>query len=71
MDSIGLYLGMGAGINDDGLADGTPNYNIGIGKDALNQNTIGVLNTAIGYESLNLNNGIQNISIGHQSSSYH
>ena len=67
-DSIGLYIGIGAGMNDDGMGDGTPNYNIGIGMDALNQNTVGVFNTAIGYESLNLNEGIQNIVIGHQNS---
>ncbi|MCK4357574.1 MAG: tail fiber domain-containing protein [Candidatus Cloacimonetes bacterium] len=43
-----VFLGSGAGANDDG----TDNWNVGIGIDALNTNTTGGVNTATGYQAL-------------------
>ncbi|WP_178989583.1 tail fiber domain-containing protein [Winogradskyella schleiferi] len=59
-----LFLGIGAGINDDG----TNNQNIGIGLEALNSLTTGFGNVAIGNNALysNVNGGFNN-AIGYNS----
>ncbi len=50
-DGSSLFVGSGAGANDDG----TSNLNTAVGKNALNSNTTGSSNTANGYQSLNSN----------------
>lgn len=47
-----VFLGSGAGINDDG----TDNYNVGVGIETLNSNTSGSSNTALGHNALFLTN---------------
>jgi len=56
-----VFLGSGAGAVDNG----SNNYNVGVGNDALNKNTTGLCNTAIGMSSLYSNTGGRyNIAIG-------
>jgi hypothetical protein len=43
-----VFVGEGAGLNDDA----SDNRNVGVGYDALQNNTTGGVNTAIGYEAL-------------------
>ncbi|WP_418509037.1 hypothetical protein [Corallibacter sp.] len=62
-DSTGssVFLGFGAGSNDDG----SNNQNVGIGFEALNNNTDGFWNIGIGYGSLYTNtSGDGNIAMG-------
>jgi len=47
-DSSSLFLGTGAGINDDG----TTRNNVGVGKNALTANISGIFNVAIGVDAL-------------------
>ncbi len=47
-DGSSLFLGAGAGVNDDG----TTNKNTAVGKNALYKNTTGSGNTANGYNAL-------------------
>ncbi|MCF6307013.1 MAG: tail fiber domain-containing protein [Flavobacteriaceae bacterium] len=66
-DGSSVFLGINAGLNDDS----THNQNIGIGLDALKNNTDGDFNTALGYQSLLFNiSGVANTAIGHQSLLY-
>jgi len=52
-DNSSLFIGEGAGLNDDsGASDGTKNKNTGVGKEALKNNIDGVHNTATGYQAL-------------------
>ncbi len=63
-DNTSVFLGSGAGINDDG----TGNSNVAVGIEALFANTSGWLNTAIGYQALNKNTiGESNTAVGKQS----
>lgn len=68
-DGESLYIGAGAGINDDsGLSDGSKNFNIGIGKSTLSTNISGNRNVAIGNESQFFNvNGNRNTTLGSES----
>ncbi len=60
-DSSSLFLGAGAGINDDASS----NLNVGVGTSALTSNTNGNENTAIGAEALYNNiSGINNTAVG-------
>lgn len=62
-DGGSIFLGSGAGIIDDG----TFNYNVGIGYDALHTNSIGYYNIANGYKALYTNStGFLNTAIGGQ-----
>lgn len=65
-DAFSLFLGNGAGVNDDGgISDGIQNYNTGIGFSALSINTGGNYNTAVGYLALYENNNCDlNTAIG-------
>jgi hypothetical protein len=65
-DAFSLFLGNGAGVNDDGgISDGIQNYNTGIGFSALSINTGGNYNTAVGYLALyESNNCDLNTAIG-------
>jgi len=57
-----VFLGLGAGVNDDGSS----NYNVGFGTEALYANTIGAYNTANGYRALFSNiSGNYNTAIGY------
>ncbi|MEM9680587.1 MAG: tail fiber domain-containing protein [Bacteroidota bacterium] len=57
-----IYVGDNAGVTDN-LND---NYNIGVGYNALNENTDGQKNIALGYESLKANQtGNENIALGY------
>lgn len=77
-DAGNLYLGDGAGTNDDSPGFADPSYNTGVGINALTTNGLvasqrGEKNTAVGYESLkNLdnNNGNENTAVGYQSHFY-
>ncbi|MFT7433591.1 MAG: hypothetical protein ACI9TY_001228 [Alphaproteobacteria bacterium] len=61
-DFSSLFIGNGAGANDDG----TNNKNMGIGKNALKTVTTGNYNMALGAESLsNITEGWNNIAIGY------
>ena len=52
-DGSSLFLGEGAGQNDDaGASDGIRNSNTAVGKSALHLNTSGAYNSANGYQSL-------------------
>ena len=63
-DASSVFLGLGAGANDDGTA----NLNTAVGIDALNANITGYHNTASGYRSLYFNTvGYHNIANGYQS----
>ena len=56
-----VFLGTGAGVNDDGTA----NLNTAVGIDALNANTTGYSNTALGVNALKLNTtGNSNVALG-------
>ena len=60
-DNSSMFLGQGAGSNDDG----TTNQNVGLGINSLNAISSGAENTAIGYESLKLaSTGHHNIAVG-------
>lgn len=60
-DGSSVFLGVGAGSNDDG----TDNKNVGVGFNALTNNTEGFLNTAYGHSSLLANTtGNSNTAIG-------
>jgi len=59
-DGGSVYLGTGAGANDDG----TDNQNVAVGIDALKENTTGGGNTAIGYLALYSNTSAANTAIG-------
>ena len=65
-DGFSLFLGEGAGLNDDaGASDGIENRNTAIGRNALHLNTTGGSNTANGYQSLYSNiTGYFNTAIG-------
>ncbi len=65
--SNSVYLGQGAGDNDDG----TDNSNIAVGQDALYNNTSGYNNTALGTESLSSNTvGADNVGVGANTLTY-
>ncbi|MBL7104363.1 MAG: hypothetical protein ISS18_08535 [Bacteroidales bacterium] len=58
-----VFLGSGAGANDDG----SDNRNVAVGIDALNTNTSGAWNTANGFRALFLNTtGNNNTANGYQ-----
>ncbi|MGH1388340.1 hypothetical protein [Kordia sp.] len=63
-----LYIGDGAGLNDDAFITGpvlTFTNNVGIGHYALNKNTSGSYNTAIGLDALFGNiTGFSNVAVG-------
>lgn len=62
-DGSSIFLGIGAGSNDDG----TDNRNNSIGYQSMFNNTTGTHNVAIGYHSLYNNiSGFSNIGIGHE-----
>lgn len=62
-DGTSLFLGTGAG----GTTDDGDNYNVAVGKDALNSNISGVQNTANGFRSLYYNTeGNYNTANGYQ-----
>ncbi len=69
-----VYLGEGAGINDDSPGISDPSNNTGFGINALNKNGLvasqrGEKNTAIGFEALknmDNNNGNNNTALGYQ-----
>ncbi len=65
-DGSSLFVGNGAGVNDDaGASDGIKNYNTGVGNNALHLNTTGYYNTVNGYNALYFNTGgAYNIAIG-------
>ncbi len=71
-DGESLFIGAGAGVNDDaGTSDGIKNFNLGVGKNALNSNTSGKTNLAVGNSSLFNNvNGNYNTAIGSSSMKY-
>ncbi|WP_299276160.1 tail fiber domain-containing protein [uncultured Psychroserpens sp.] len=59
-----IYIGDDAGEEDE-LVD---NHNIGLGENALNENTEGKNNVALGFEALKINRGgNHNVAIGKQS----
>jgi len=58
-----VYLGSLAGYSDDG----TNNYNVGVGTQALRQNDKGYFNVAIGYQALYNDTSSWNTAIGYQS----
>lgn len=59
-DNTSLFLGQGAGTNDDGS-----NYNTAVGMSALNNNISGHHNLAFGYLSLSTNeSGFNNVAVG-------
>ncbi|MEE9349594.1 MAG: tail fiber domain-containing protein [Flavobacteriaceae bacterium] len=63
-DGSSIFLGIEAGLNDDG----TDNQNVGIGYQALYNNTTGLWNTANGYKVLFYNTtGYSNSAIGYKS----
>jgi phage baseplate assembly protein gpV len=55
-----VFLGSNAGANDNG----SDNYNVGIGIDALYTNTSGINNTANGFQALGYNTGSRNTAFG-------
>ncbi len=62
-DATSVFLGSGAGANDDG----SDNQNVAVGIGALNANTSGYYNTANGYQALYSNTtGIRNTANGYQ-----
>ncbi len=56
-----IFIGEGAGAGDDL----TSNWNIAIGKNALNSNVSGYSNTAVGFHTLKSNTGNNNTAIGY------
>ncbi len=61
-DGSSLFLGEGAGVNDDGTA----NNNTAVGKNALKSNSSGTQNTAVGSDALPDNsNGGSNTALGY------
>jgi len=61
-DGSSVFLGIDAGANDDGSS----NQNVGLGLDALKNNTDGAKNVAVGYHALKKNNANQNVAVGHR-----
>ncbi len=62
-DGSSVFLGSGAGVNDDG----TDNKNVAVGIGALNSNSSGFSNTSVGFQALNSNtNNAYNNAFGHQ-----
>lgn len=60
--TMSVFLGSNAGAVDDG----TYNFNVGVGGEALNHNTSGWSNTSIGHESMALNTtGYSNTAVGY------
>ncbi len=63
-DGSSIFLGIEAGINDDG----SHNYNVGIGYRALQNNVNGFRNTAIGHNTMLANvTGTRNTTMGYNS----
>ena len=63
VDGSSLFLGINAGANDDGTANG----NVGVGYQAMTLNTTGFENTATGYQALTSNTtGNWNTANGYQ-----
>ena len=65
LDATGnsVFIGEDAGLNDDG----SDNFNVGVGYQALYSNTTGFRNTAIGYQALFYDTtGFNNTAIGYQ-----
>jgi len=61
-DAGSVFLGSGAGSNDDG-----DNFNTAVGVDAMASNSTGLENTAVGTDALNSNTiGSANSAIGYQ-----
>lgn len=59
-----IFLGNGSGDNYDGFANG----NLGVGINALNDNTSGEYNTAIGHSSMaSTTTGLENVALGSSS----
>lgn len=62
-----IFLGINAGANDDE----SNNHNVGIGPNALSQNSTGSNNTAIGNEAMIFNStGFQNTAIGQKAMNF-
>lgn len=62
-----IFLGINAGANDDE----SNNHNVGIGPNALRQNSTGSNNTAIGNEAMIFNStGFQNTAIGQKAMNF-
>ena len=62
-DVNSVFIGSNSGATDDG-----DNYNVGIGFDALSDNTAGIKNTAVGYRALDAVTGAgsdNNTAIGY------
>ena len=62
-DGNSVFIGTGAGVLDDG----SDNWSVGIGYQALNATIGGNNNTAVGYRSLFLNESSSNTAVGYQS----
>ena len=59
-DANSVFIGIEAGLNDDG-----DNYNVAVGNISLKENTTGENNAALGYGSLGYNTmGENNVAIG-------
>ncbi len=66
-DGYSLFIGEGAGTNDDaGASDGIQNLNTAVGKNALYSNTTGYRNTANGYRALYSNTSNNNTASGYE-----
>jgi len=62
-----IFLGINAGANDDE----SNNHNVGIGPNALSQNSTGSNNTAIGNEAMIFNStGFQNTAVGQKAMNF-
>ena len=58
-----VFLGMAAGYHDDGSS----NENVGVGNNALNNNTSGEYNVGLGYQTMYYNTtGNMNTAVGYQ-----
>ena len=71
-DGESLFLGNGAGANDDaGASDGIKNFNLAVGKNSLNLNTTGKSNAVFGNGALLSTNGASyNTAVGISSMRY-
>lgn len=66
-DGSSIFLGINAGANDDE----SNNHNVGIGPNALSQNSTGSNNTAIGNEAMIFNStGFQNTAVGQKAMNF-